>query len=56
VRFNSHQRIGCSRQASRPQQSQQPVRSVGDSPGGPLKELGNPQLKPATSQSQTRLA
>jgi hypothetical protein len=28
VRFNSHQRIGCSRQASRPQQSQQPVRSI----------------------------
>jgi hypothetical protein len=30
--------------------------SVGDSPRGPLKQLGNPHLKPATSQSQTRLA
>jgi hypothetical protein len=30
--------------------------TVGDSPRGPLKQLGNPHLKPATSQSQTRLA
>jgi hypothetical protein len=30
--------------------------SVGDSPRGPLKQPGNPHLKPATSQSQTRLA
>jgi hypothetical protein len=29
--------------------------SVGDSPRGPLKQLGNPHLKPATSQSQTHL-
>jgi hypothetical protein len=29
---------------------------VGDSPRGPLKQVGNPHLKPATSQSQTRLA
>jgi hypothetical protein len=29
---------------------------VGDSPRGPLKQLGNPHLKPATSQSQTRPA
>jgi hypothetical protein len=29
---------------------------VGDSPRGPLKQLGNPHLKPATSQNQTRLA
>jgi hypothetical protein len=29
---------------------------VGDSPRGPLKQLGNPHLKPATSQRQTRLA
>jgi hypothetical protein len=30
--------------------------SVGDSPRGPLKQLGNPNLKPAASQNQTRLA
>jgi hypothetical protein len=29
--------------------------TVGDSPGGPLKQLGKPHLKPAKSQSQTRL-
>jgi hypothetical protein len=28
VRFNSHQCIGRSRQARRPQQSQQPIRSI----------------------------
>jgi hypothetical protein len=27
---------------------------VGDSPGGPLKQLGKPHLKPAKSQGQTR--
>jgi hypothetical protein len=32
------------------------IGAVGDSPRGPLKQLGNPHLKPATSQSQTRLA
>jgi hypothetical protein len=32
------------------------VPRVGDSPRGPLKQLVNPHLKPATSQSQTRLA
>jgi hypothetical protein len=29
---------------------------VGDIPGGPLKQLGRPHLKPAKSQGQTRLA
>jgi hypothetical protein len=28
---------------------------VGDSPKGPLKQLGNPHLKPATSQNQASL-
>jgi hypothetical protein len=28
---------------------------VGDSPGGPLKQLGKPHLKPAKGQGQTRL-
>jgi hypothetical protein len=32
------------------------IHSVGDSSRGPLKQLGNPHLKPAASQSQTRLA
>jgi hypothetical protein len=32
------------------------IKIVGDSPRGPLERLGNPHLKPATSQSQTRLA
>jgi hypothetical protein len=30
--------------------------TVGDSPGGPLKQLGKPHLKPAKGQGQTRLA
>jgi hypothetical protein len=29
---------------------------VGDSPRGPLKQLGNPHLKPTTNLSQTRRA
>jgi hypothetical protein len=29
---------------------------VGDSPRGPLKQPGNPHLKPATSQNQMRIA
>jgi hypothetical protein len=32
------------------------VNSVADSPRGPLKQIGNPRLKLATSRSQTRLA
>jgi hypothetical protein len=32
------------------------IQGVGDSPRGPLKQPGNPHLKLATSQSQTRLA
>jgi hypothetical protein len=29
---------------------------VGDSPRGPLKQPGDPHLKPATSQNQMRIA